>query len=112
MSGYDSGRIYAHTLMLNVAFFCVLFFMRGRSKRTFVLVPISSLLHLAEDGVWSEPASCSGGPCSVRRSRGSRSSGGMFSFFDPSSIPALWQEAVGPCCRSFGCSSSHGLLEP
>ena len=52
---YESGRIYAHTLLLNLALFCVLFFMRGRGKRTFVLVPISSLLHLAEDGVWSMP---------------------------------------------------------
>ena len=52
---YDSGRLFGHTLLLNVAFFCVLFFMRGRAKRTFVLVPISSLLHLAEDGMWSSP---------------------------------------------------------
>jgi len=52
---FGSGRLYAHTLLLNVALFCVLFFMRGRAKRQFVLVPISSLLHLAEDGMWSQP---------------------------------------------------------
>ena len=52
---FGSGRLYAHTLLLNVALFCVLFFMRGRIKRQFVLVPISSLLHLAEDGMWSQP---------------------------------------------------------
>lgn len=52
---FGSGRLYAHTLLLNVALFCVLFFMRGRIKRQFVLVPISSLLHLAEDGMWSNP---------------------------------------------------------
>ncbi len=52
---FGSGRLYAHTLLLNVALFCVLFFMRGRAKRQFVLVPISSLLHLAEDGMWSKP---------------------------------------------------------
>ena len=40
---------------VNVAFFCILFFMRGRRKREFALVPISSLLHLAEDGMWSTP---------------------------------------------------------
>jgi inner membrane protein len=50
-----SGRIYAHTLLLNVALFCLVFFMRGRIKRQFVLVPISTLLHLAEDGMWSSP---------------------------------------------------------
>jgi hypothetical protein len=50
-----AGRLYGHTLLLNLALFCVLFFMRGRSKRQFVLVPISSLLHLAEDGMWSQP---------------------------------------------------------
>jgi len=50
-----AGRLYAHTLLLNVALFCVVFFMRGRAKRQFVLVPISSLLHLAEDGMWSSP---------------------------------------------------------
>ena len=52
---YESGRIYGHTLLLNVAFFCVLFFMRGRAKRTFTLIPLSSLLHLAEDGMWNYP---------------------------------------------------------
>ncbi len=52
---FGSGRLYAHTLIVNVAFFCLLFFMRGRFKRQFVLVPISTLLHLAEDGMWSNP---------------------------------------------------------
>lgn len=54
-SRFESGRIFGHSLLLNVALFCVLFFMRGRRKRQFVLVPISSLLHLAEDGMWSTP---------------------------------------------------------
>lgn len=52
---FRSGRLFGHTLLLNVALFCVVFFLRGRIKRTFVLVPISSLLHLAEDGMWSHP---------------------------------------------------------
>jgi inner membrane protein len=52
---FGSGRLYAHTLLVNVALFCVLFFMRGRIKRQFVLVPLSTLLHLAEDGMWSNP---------------------------------------------------------
>jgi inner membrane protein len=52
---YESGRLYGHTLLLNVALFCVLFFMRGKAKRTFTLIPISSLLHLAEDGMWNHP---------------------------------------------------------
>jgi hypothetical protein len=52
---YNSGRLWAHALLVNVAFFCVLFFMRGRAKRTFVLIPISTLLHLAEDTMWNMP---------------------------------------------------------
>lgn len=52
---YNSGRLWAHALLVNVAFFCVLFFMRGRGKRKFVLVPISTLLHLAEDTMWNSP---------------------------------------------------------
>lgn len=54
-SRFESGRIFAHTLLVNVALFCVLFFMRGRLKRKAVLVPIGSLLHLAEDAMWSMP---------------------------------------------------------
>lgn len=52
---FDSGRLFGHALLLNLVIFCVLFFMRGRAKRQFVLVPISSLLHLAEDAMWSMP---------------------------------------------------------
>ena len=52
---FGSGRLWAHTLLVNLALFCVVFFLRGRIKRQFVLVPISSLLHLAEDAVWSTP---------------------------------------------------------
>jgi len=51
----EIGRRYTHALLVNVAFLCVAFFLRGRIKRQFVLVPISSLLHLAEDGIWSNP---------------------------------------------------------
>jgi hypothetical protein len=54
-SKFHSGRLWGHTLLLNLALFCVVFFLRGRIKRQFVLVPISSLLHIAEDGVWSTP---------------------------------------------------------
>lgn len=52
---YDTGHLWGHTLLVNVAFFSVLFFMRGRRKRRLVLLPIGSLLHLAEDGMWSNP---------------------------------------------------------
>ncbi len=54
-SKFGSGRLWAHTLLVNLALFCVLFFLRGRIKRQFVLVPISSLLHVAEDAMWSTP---------------------------------------------------------
>ena len=52
---FESGRLFGHTLLLNLALFCVLFFMRGRFKRTFVLVPTSMLMHLAEDAMWAQP---------------------------------------------------------
>jgi len=51
----DSGRLWGHSLLVNVLFFSVLFFMRGRGKRRLVLVPVGSLLHLALDGVWAQP---------------------------------------------------------
>jgi hypothetical protein len=93
-SRYESGRIYAHTLLLNLALFCVLFFMRGRGKRTFVLVPISSLLHLAEDGVFSTPKLFwwplfgTGFPRDPQ--------GGVLSFLNPLNHPwMIVQEAVG-----------------
>lgn len=52
---FDTGHLWGHALLLNVAFFAVLFSMRGRRKRRLVLLPIGSLLHLAEDGMWSNP---------------------------------------------------------
>lgn len=53
---YHSGRLWGHALLVNVALFCVIFFLRGRVKRRAVLVPIGSLLHLFEDGpgLWSK----------------------------------------------------------
>jgi hypothetical protein len=54
-SKFGTGRLWMHTLLVNLALFCVVFFLRGRIKRQFVLVPISSLLHIAEDAVWSTP---------------------------------------------------------
>ena len=52
---FESGRLWGHSLLVNVLIFSILFFMRGRVKRKAVLVPIGSLLHLAEDGMWSLP---------------------------------------------------------
>ena len=100
---YASGRIYAHTLVVNLALFCLLFFMRGRFKRQFVLVPLASLLHLAEDGVWSKaqlfwwPLFGAAFP---------RQRGGLLSSFDTT---ALWQEAVGLAAILF-LLSAHGML--
>lgn len=51
---FDTGHLWGHTLLVNVVFFAVLFFLRGRRKRKLVLVPIASLLHLAEDGMWNQ----------------------------------------------------------
>lgn len=106
---YESGRIYAHTLLLNLAVFCVLFFMRGRAKRTFVLVPISSLLHLAEDGVWSNPR-VFWWPLFGSSFPQEPVSGGVLSFLNPLNNPgAIWQEAVGLALIVW-LLASHGLL--
>lgn len=108
---YDSGRIYAHTLLVNLALFCVLFFMRGRGKRTFVLVPISSLLHLAEDGVWSNPR-VFWWPLFGSSFPREPVSGGVLSFLNPLNNPgAIWQEAVGLAAIAW-LLASHGLLNP
>lgn len=47
---FQTGRLYAHSLIVNVALFSLIFFLRGRVKRKAVLLPIGSLLHLFEDG--------------------------------------------------------------
>jgi inner membrane protein len=109
-SRFDSGRIYAHTLILNLALFCVLFFMRGRIKRKFVLIPLSSLLHLAEDGVWSTPKGF-WWPLFGTSFPKEPTSGGTFSFFSVFAQPAMIaQEAVGLAAILF-LLGSHGLLD-
>ena len=106
---YESGRIYAHTLLLNLALFCVLFFMRGRGKRTFVLIPISSLLHLALDGVWSNPR-IFWWPLFGTEFPREPVRDGALSFLNPLNNPgAIWQEAVGVVVIAW-LLASHGLL--
>lgn len=106
---FESGRIFAHTLILNMLLFCVLFFMRGRSKRRFVLVPLSSLLHLAEDGVWSYPR-IFWWPLFGTSFPRDPVPGGFLSFLDPANNPgAWWQESVG-LALILWLLASHGLL--
>jgi hypothetical protein len=94
-SRFDSGRIYAHTLLLNVALFCVLFFMRGKAKRTFTLIPISSLMHLAEDGMWSQPR-IFWWPLFGTKFPPQHVDGGVLAFLNPMNHPVvIAQEAVG-----------------
>lgn len=94
-SKFDSGRIYAHTLLFNVALFCVLFFMRGRAKRRFVLIPLSSLLHLAEDGMWSHPR-VFWWPLFGTRFPRDPVPGGLLAFLNPLDHPVLLvQEGIG-----------------
>jgi hypothetical protein len=106
-SEFDSGHLVGHTLLVNVAFFCVLFFMRGRAKRQFVLVPISSLLHLAEDAMWSSPRIFWWPFFGVRFPR-EPVGGGSLAFLVPSKT-ALIQEAVGLAVIAW-LLASHGLL--
>ncbi len=106
---YDSGRLYAHTLLLNVALLCVLFFMRGRVKRRLALIPISSLLHLAEDGVWSEPRTF-WWPFFGAEFPRQHVDGGLLAFLNPLNAPgALVQEAIGLVVLVW-LFSSHGML--
>ncbi len=106
-SRFDSGRLFAHTLLVNVAFFSILFFMRGRAKRRFVLVPISSLLHLAEDGMWSQPK-VFWWPLFGSSFPKEPVSGGAFAFLAPSA-GMLIQEAIGIAAMAW-LLAAHGLL--
>lgn len=106
---YDSGRLYAHTLLLNVALFCLVFFMRGRIKRQFVLVPISSLLHLAEDGVWSQPT-VFWWPLFGTTFPRDPVGGSMFAFLNPLNSPGIVvREVVGLAVLAW-LFASHGML--
>lgn len=106
---FESGRVYAHTLLFHALLFCVLFFMRGRAKRTYVLVPLSSLLHIAEDGVWSKPA-VFWWPLLGSEFPRQPVPGGMFAFLSPVSNPGVfWQEPVGLAVLLW-LFASHGML--
>lgn len=106
---YESGRLYAHTLLLNVALFCVLFFLRGRIKRRLALIPVSSLLHIAEDGVWSDPK-VFWWPLFGTAFPRDPVAGGMWAFLDPSRYGgALVQEAIGLAVLLW-LFASHGML--
>lgn len=108
-SRFSSGRVYAHTLLFNVALFCVLFFIRGRLKRQLVLVPISSLLHIAEDAVWSKPQ-LFWWPLFGTQFPRQRLMDGTLGFLNPANSPgALWQETVGLAVLIF-MFASHGML--
>jgi hypothetical protein len=106
---FDSGRIYAHTLAFNLLLFCALFFMRGRAKRRFLFVPLSSLLHIAEDGVWAKPA-IFWWPLFGTAFPRQPVPGGALGFLNPAENPgALWQEAVGFAVLIW-LFASHGML--
>ena len=106
---FESGRLFGHTLLLNVAFLCVLFFVRGRKKRTLTLIPVSSLLHLAEDGVVSQPR-IFWWPFFGTRFPRDPVDGGFLSFLDPRHHPGvLWQEGLGLGLLVW-LFAAHGML--
>jgi hypothetical protein len=108
-SEFESGRLFGHTLLLNVALFCVLFFMRGKAKRKFVLVPTASLLHLAQDAMWSTPE-VFWWPLFGTEFPRSPVTGGVLSFMHPSNVSGFyWQEAVGLALIVW-LFVSHGML--
>ncbi len=108
---FESGRLFGHTLLLNTALFCVLFFMRGRAKRQFTLVPTSSLLHLAEDAMWSTPATFWWPLFGTTFPRDPvRGSGGLWGFLNPLNHPGvIVQEALGLAAILF-LLASHEML--
>jgi hypothetical protein len=106
---FDSGRLFGHTLLLNVALFCVLFFMRGRAKRQFVLVPISSLLHLAEDGMWSHPR-IFWWPLFGTTFPRDPVGGGLLSFLNPLIKPGVLIQEVAGILVLLWLFASHGML--
>lgn len=106
---YENGRIFGHTLLLNAAFFCVLFFMRGRAKRTFTLIPLSSLLHLAEDGMWNDPR-VFWWPLFGAQFPRNPTEGGFIQMFNPFRHPGQFAlEAIGLAVIAW-LLASHGLL--
>ena len=106
---FQSGRLIGHTLLFNLAFFCLLFFMRGRAKRQFTLIPLASLLHLAEDGMWNEPK-IFWWPLFGTTFPRFPGDGGFWSMFDPRLHPGAYvQEAVGLAVIAW-LLASHGLL--
>lgn len=92
---FNSGRIFGHTLLFNVTFFCVFFFLRGRIKRKLVLIPAGALLHLAFDGLISNPRVL-WWPLFGPKFPRSNLEGGLLSYLDPTAHPEIWiQEAIG-----------------
>lgn len=108
-SRFDSGRLFAHTLLVNVAFFCILFFMRGRLKRKAVLVPIGALLHLAEDAMWSSPRTF-WWPLLGTDFPSDPVPGGALSWLNPlNSTEAMIQEPIGALLLVW-LLAAHGML--
>ena len=53
---FQNGRIFAHTLFFSIAVLLgVQVLLRGGTARRWFILPIASLIHLALDGMWSEP---------------------------------------------------------
>ena len=106
---FETGRLFGHTLLLHVLLFCVLFFVRGRLKRTLVLVPVSSVIHLALDGAFLDPE-VFWWPLFGARFPADPVPGGTFAFLYPANHPgAWWQEAVGLAVLAW-LFASHRML--
>jgi inner membrane protein len=102
---FESGRLFGHTLLLNVAFLCVMFFLRGRLKRKLVLIPIGSLLHLAQDAMWAHPEILWWPLFGTEFPRSPHE--GLLGFIQVRD--AVWQEAVGLIVLAW-LFAAHGML--
>ncbi|HVE91096.1 MAG TPA: metal-dependent hydrolase [Actinomycetota bacterium] len=106
---FETGRLWGHTLLVNVAFFCILFFMRGRVKRRLVMLPTGSLLHIAEDGMWSIPQTF-WWPLFGTEFPPHPLPYGLLGYFNPFRNPGLYlQELVGALLLAW-LLSAHGML--
>lgn len=53
---FQTSRLYAHTLAFTLLLFVLALVLAGRGRRRWFVLPIATLLHLALDSLWNDPA--------------------------------------------------------
>lgn len=53
---FQTSRLYGHTLLFSVvALFAIQLVLRGDTARTWFILPIAMIIHLASDAMWADP---------------------------------------------------------